>query len=327
MISIRDIASKCKVSISTVSKVMNDASDISEATKNQIRKVAEEMGYTANISARALRTNKTNNIGILFTNTNPIFTHEFFSNVLECFKNEVEKNNYDITFINDKNNKHLFSYKNHCEYRGFDGVAIISANFEDKRIKELIKSNIPVVTLDHAFKNCSAVLSDNTGGMSELVEYAIKMGHKKIAYIHGEETWVTKDRLTGFYATMRKYKLNIPDEYLVESEYRNPFLAEIKTKELLNLKDPPTCILYPDDYSMISAIQTIKDSKMNISYMGFDGINISEVMGITTYEQNREALGTIAAKKLIECIEHPNSLIEHTIISGKVKIRDSVNMI
>lgn len=326
MITIRDVALKCKVSISTVSKALNNANDISEETKNKIKEIAKEMGYTANVSARALRTNKTKNIGVIFSNCDQMFTHEFFSNVLECFKTEVENNDYDITFINDKNKKN-FSYEKHCENRGFDGVAIISANFEDKRIKELINSNIPVVTLDHVFKKCSAVISDNTNGMSELVEYAIQMGHRKIAYIHGEETWVTKDRLTGFYATIRKYKLDIPDEYLIESEYRNPYLAELKTKELLNLKDPPTCILYPDDYSMINAIQIIKDSKMNISYMGFDGISISEVMGITTYEQNREALGTIAAKKLIECIEHPNSLIEHTVISGKVKIRDSVTKI
>lgn len=326
MITIRDVALKCKVSISTVSKALNDANDVSEKTKNRIKEIANEMGYRPNISARALRTNKTKNIGIIFSNCNPMFTHEFFSSVLECFKNEVENNDYDITFINDKNKK-IFSYKNHCENRGFDGVAIISANFGDKQIKELINSSIPVITLDHVFKKCSAVISDNTTGMSELVEYAIKMGHRKIAYIHGEDTWVTKDRLTGFYATIRKYKLDIPDEYLIESEYRNPYLAEIKTKELLSLDDPPTCILYPDDYSMINAIQIIKDSKMNISYMGFDGVSISEVMGITTYEQNREALGTIAAKKLIECIEHPNSLIEHTVISGKVKIRDSVTKI
>lgn len=327
MVSIRDIARKCGVSVGTVSKALNDATDISESTKNKIKKVAEEMGYIANVSARALRTNRTNNIGILLTNCNQIFAHEFFSNVLECFKKEVEKNNYEITFINDNNITSNFSYKNHCEYRGFDGVAIISANFQDNNIAELANSDIPVVTLDHVFENCSAVISDNTGGMSELVEYAIKMGHRKIAYIHGGESWVTRDRLTGFFATMRKYKLNIPDEYLIEAEYRNPSLTEIKTRELLQLDDPPTCILFPDDYSMITAIQTIKDYNKDISYMGFDGINISEVMGITTYEQDREALGTIAAKKLIECIEYPNSMNEHVIISGKVKIRDSVKKI
>lgn len=327
MISIKDIARKCNVSISTVSKALNDGKDISSSTKTRILKVASELGYTANSSARALRTNKTNNIGILFTNTDAIFTHEFFANVLESFKCEVEKSGYDITFINDTLIKDSKTYLKYCQFRNFDGVVIITADFEDKGIKELANSEIPVVTIDHVYKNCTSVISDNTGGMSDLVEYAISMGHKKIAYIHGSKSWVTKDRLIGFYATMGKYKLSIPDEYIVEADYRDPTFVDQKTKQLLALKDPPTCILFPDDYSMISAIQTIKDSKNKISYIGFDGIKISKDLNITTYEQDRESLGKVAANKLIEQIKNPNQLIEHIVISGKVRIGDSVKRI
>ena len=318
MVSIKDIAKKCGVSVATVSKALNNQTDIGKATKAKIIKVAEEMGYTVNLSARALRTNRTYNIGILFADSGPGLAHEYFSNVLENFKSEVEDNGYDITFINDVIAGKKVSYKKHCEYRKFDGVVIISADFESKEIKELANSNLPVVTIDHVYDSCTSVISNNVIGMSELVEYAIKMGHRKIAYVHGEDTSVTSSRLTGFYATMRKYKLDVPDEYIKRSKYHNPSLTDKCVRELLNLKNPPTCIILPDDYSSIIASQTIKDSKKNISYIGYDGIEIARIMNITTYEQNKILLGKTAARKLLECIDNPNNEKEHILVNGRV---------
>lgn len=327
MISIKEIAIKCGVSISTVSKALNDRKDVSKETREKIIKIANEYGYTANVLARSLRTNHTHNIGIILDNIDHSFSHAFFSNVLESFKNEAEKHGYDITFINNEIGGKKISYIKHCEYRNFDGVVIIYADFESKDIIDLINSDIPVVTIDHNFKNCSAVLSNNTAGMSELVEYAISMGHKKIAYIHGENTKVTKERLAGFYATMFEHKLEIPNEYLKESIYRNVSLTDDKTMELLNLNDPPTCIIFPDDYAAISAIKTIERINPSISYMGYDGINIAIDIDLTTYEQDRSRLGQLAASKLINCIENPNDLIEHTMVSGKVRIGNTVKRI
>ena len=100
MISIKDIAKKAGVSVATVSKALNDQSDISEATKKKIRMIAEEMGYTVNVSARALKTNRTYNIGVLFANEQVNLSHEYFSMILASFQKELEKYGYDITFIN-----------------------------------------------------------------------------------------------------------------------------------------------------------------------------------------------------------------------------------
>ena len=239
MVSIKDIAKKCGVSVATVSKALNNQSDIGKTTKTKIIKTAEEMGYMPNISARTLKTNRTYNIGILFVDSSSGLAHEYFSNVLESFKSELEDNGYDITFINDVIAGKKVTYKKHCEYRNFDGVGIILADYKDKEIIELVESDIPVVTIDYSYDNCASVISDNVTGISELVEYAISMGHKKIAYIHGENTKVTSERLAGFYATMRKHNLSVPDEYIVESIYHNPEMASEKVKQLLKLRKNP----------------------------------------------------------------------------------------
>ena len=99
MVSMKDIAKTCGVSVATVSKALNNQKDIGEETKNHIRAVAREMGYFPNSSARALKTNRTYNIGVLFADeAQSGLTHDFFSAILDSFKRTVESRGYDITF-------------------------------------------------------------------------------------------------------------------------------------------------------------------------------------------------------------------------------------
>ena len=101
MVSMKDIAGVCKVSVATVSKALNDHKDIGEDTKARIREVAKEMGYFPNSVARALKTNRTYNLGVLFVDeAQSGLTHNYFSHVLDSFKVTAEEKGYDITFLN-----------------------------------------------------------------------------------------------------------------------------------------------------------------------------------------------------------------------------------
>ena len=100
MVSLKDIAQHCGVSVGTVSKALNGRGDVGEATKQRILETAKEMGYTANSAARALKTNRTYSIGIVFTDlSNSGFMHEYFASTLNSFRQEAERCGYDITFI------------------------------------------------------------------------------------------------------------------------------------------------------------------------------------------------------------------------------------
>jgi DNA-binding LacI/PurR family transcriptional regulator len=132
VVSIKDISIKCGVSVATVSKALNNHSDIAEATKENIKKAAKEMGYFPNSFARALKTNRTYNLGVLFVDeAHSGLTHEYFANVLDSFKVEAEKNGYDVTFINKHMGQKNMSYYEHSKYRGVDGVVIACINFSD----------------------------------------------------------------------------------------------------------------------------------------------------------------------------------------------------
>ncbi|MBQ9607327.1 MAG: LacI family DNA-binding transcriptional regulator [Lachnospiraceae bacterium] len=333
MVSMKDISKKVGVSVATVSKALNDHSDIGEATKQRVRDAAREMGYFPNASARTLKTNKSHNIGVLFRDeAGNGFTHDFYAAVLDSLKKTAEAKGYDISFINSSKGIMNMKYLEHCKYRGYDGVVLACIDFDDPDVVELATSDMPVVTIDHTFDNRTAIISDNVTGIRELVTYIYKdCGHRKIAYIHGADSSVTRNRLASFYATMEDLGAKVPDEYVKDGVYRKPEVSYNLTLELLDLKDPPTCIIYPDDFSAIGGINAIQSRGLSIpgdiSIAGYDGIRIAKVLEpkLATIEQDTDTIGELAARRLVQMIERPKSSIpEMVVVEGKLLKGDSV---
>lgn len=335
MVSIKDIAANCGVSVATVSKALNGQTDISKATRERIRKIAEEMGYTPNYAARSLKTNRSYNLGVLFVDESMSgLTHEYFSHVLDSFKVEAEAHGYDITFINHNIGGRVASYLEHCRYRGVDGVVIACVDFRSEEVMELVEGDLPVVTIDHIFNNKMAVLSDNISGMRELITHAYGKGHRKLAFIHGERTSVTEKRLSSFYKTCAELGLEIPDTYVREGIYHDALSCERITRELLALSDPPTCIFFQDDFSSIGGYNAIADLGLQIpeqiSVAGYDGIYLSQLVKprLTTYKQDTAALGKKAAEQLVNLVERPKTTLpESTVIAGRLIEGDSVKQL
>lgn len=333
MVSMKDIAAMCGVSVATVSKALNGQPDIGPETRERISKTARELGYFTNSAARALRTNRTDNLGVLFADAGGRgLTHEFYAAVLDGFRVEAEQRGYDITFIKSYHNgERDISYLQNCQRRGVDGVLIACADFYDPQVREIVDSSLPVVTLDHVFNNRASVLSDNIAGVSQLVRFAYEKGHRRIACIQGDKTAVTENRSTGFFRTCEELGLTIPPEYVLDGLYYDPDNCQKLTKQLLALPNPPTCILCPDDFSLCGAIRAVYQAGLrvpeDISLMGYDGITMSQVMTpkIATYRQNSIGLGRAAARKLIEQIEHPRTaLLDRVIIAGELLQGESV---
>lgn len=322
MVSMKDIAQRCGVSVATVSKALNGQPDIGEETRSRIEAVAKELGYMTNAAARALKTNRTYNLGVLFVDERRSgLSHEYFSSMLESFKVEAEAHGYDITFINRNVGGRHSSYLQHCLYRGVDGVVIACVDFTDPRVQELVESSLPLVTIDHVFNNRLAVVSDNSAGLEELVRYVYGKGHRKIAFLHGERTTVTHNRLTGFYRACEELGLQIPPEYVRECVYHDPDRCAQVTRELLALPERPTCIIFPDDFSYIGGLNVLNEAGLripeDISTVGYDGIHLAKVLRLTTYSQNVEQMGKIAAERLISLIERPKTtLIDRIMVPG-----------
>ena len=333
MASLKDIAAACGVSVATVSKSLGNHTDISAATRERVRKMAEEMGYLPNISARYLKTNRSYNIGVLFEDASGNgLTHDFFSEVLQSLKNEAEMAGYDVTFLNTRVKS--MSYVERARYRGLDGVAIACTDWKDENVQKLLESDLKIVTIDHVSDRHTAVLSDNKDGISSLIRYICSMGHRKIAFITGEDTRVTGIRIAAFREALRTTGLQIPEEYILHSAYRDLEKTREMTKQLLDLPDPPTCILFPDDMAAFGGIGEIYGRKLSvpghISIAGYDGIPIARLTrpALTTFAQDTAAMGRIAARCLIRSIEEPDSYRpEVHLVSGQLLEGETVGRI
>ena len=333
MVSLKDIAIKCNVSVATVSKALNDHSDIAEETKKRIEQAAASMGYVPNAAAKTLKTARTKNIGVLFTDLGGSgLTHDYFSHVLDSFKRNIEKHGYDLTFISSNHEAFgRMSYLDHVRFRRFDGVCIANVDFKEPKVYELIASDIPLITIDYVFNGTLSVCSDNVKGMTDLMEHIISLGHRKIAYIHGENSAVTQKRVATFYKVCEENGIEVPDIYVRPSKYRNFDDAYTKTMQLLELKNPPTCIVYSDDYAAFGGMMAIDEKGLSIpddiSIAGYDGVRLGRHIHpkLTTIRQDTELIGEIAADKLISLIENPKTMIvDQTIIPGSLFAGESV---
>lgn len=335
MVSIKDIATACGVSIATVSKALNNHNDVSEATKKRVCEAAKEMGYMPNSQARALKTNRTYNLGVLFAElTQSGLTHSYFGSVLNGFKNEAEQQGYDITFIGQDIGRHGMTFYEHCKYRNVDGVVVVCTDdFTNPGFLQLLKSDVPIVTIDYTADGVISLVSDNYEGQSKLTEYVYNNGHRKIAYIYGDSSRVTELRLQGFLDTMNRLNIKVRNEYLLEGRYHDPKQTEKLVKKIMEYDDPPTCIMLPDDFSSIGAYNAFEKMGLSIpndvSIVGYDGVVLSQVLNpkLTTYKQDTVEIGKEAAKKLISLINKKITSTGSDFIKGSLLEGSSVKNI
>lgn len=314
MVTLKDIARECKVSFSTVSKALKGSPEISIETTEFIKKKAQEMGYHPNIAARSLRTNRTYDIGVIFEDkTGAGFQHQYFATIISGIQKVAFQKGYEMTFVGGDSTKN-YDYYSHALARNYDGLALLSCDFTSSGITGLVKSEIPTVTLDYFYDlDHAAVMSDYTAGINELLEYVISMGHKKIAMIHGEKTWVTDERIQAFNKVCKAHGIDVPAEYFAEGLYHDPVTSSAATEVFLSLPEPPTCIFYPDDYAALGGIRELTSRGLtpgkDISIVGYDGIALTSMMipPLTTYEQNGETIGRVMAEALINKIENPEN--------------------
>lgn len=332
MITLKQLSKICGISVSTVSKAINGQPDVNPETAERIRQVARDLGYHPNAAARSLKTNRSYNIGVLFADH---INHEYFTNVLDSIRDTAMEFGYDITFLCNRIENSKISFYRHAAYRNCDGVIIAQARFEDPHIVELAASNLPIVVLDHVFPGRIAIMSENVGSMVEIIRYVVGMGHRKIAFIHGEERgFVTQERIAGFYKGCMEMGIRTPEEYIVKGKYHQPKESGLATRMLLSLPSPPTCILYPDDYSYLGGLSEIEKHGLSVpedvSAVGYDGIHLSTLLRpkLTTYRQDAEKIGKEAVMRLIDQIEQPGkSQDEHIIIKGELQVGDTVKRI
>ena len=322
-VRLKDIAEACGVSTATVSRALNRLSQPDNKAAEMIRKRASEMGYIPNAAALALKTNQSNNIGILYEAN---LYHEYFSTLLDALRREAGRRGYDLTLIGSEGEEGT-NYYDHARKRNVDGVIVIQADFDSAEVIRLATSSMPSVIIDHMYEGCDCVGNDNRASMSQIVQYAWQRGHRRIAYIIGEHGAVTKERLAGFYKACAELGICVPKGSVVEGHFHEPKECADHIRRLIREPEAPTCILCPDDYSCLGAMLQLSEESVNVpeqvSLIGYDGIRIGQMISpkLTTYRQEPDEIAAEAINLLIEAIEEPETHNARQIIVNGSLIR------
>ena len=335
MVSIKDIAQACGVSTATVSKALNNRDDVNPATRERVQETAKALGYLPNAMARALKTNRTYNIGVLMVDkADNGLKHHFFASILDSFKVVMERSGYDLTFISNQIGSQAYSYYEHCMYRNVDGVLAACVDFASADVQALLASDLPVVSVDYLEEGTYSVASENSKGIRMALEYAIGRGHKRIAFLYGDPSQVTDERLKAFRETMEEHHLEVDESIILEGKYLQPELSYKLTQQLIAEENRPTCIMYPDDICAAAGMTAIQDAGMTpgkeISLIGYDGNPVLRMLGphLTTIQQDTEQIGIRAAEimlKLLQKEEIPESkrvsIVDVKLLEGETVAR------
>lgn len=308
-VTIKDVAKLADVSPSTVSRVLTNHPKISQATKENVWRAMKELDYHPNVTARKLATNATRTIGLVLPNDVKLLKENpFFIQVLTGITSYAQEKDYYIILTNAGSEDDEIAALNHL-FRSnlIDGVIMTVVREEDKCVAFLRENNHPFVVIGKPVDTDETlwVDNDNFQAMYEVVNYIIKKGNKRIAFIGGAEALtVTKNRLSGYKMALKNRGIHLDDALVKEATFTETAGYDAAV-ELIKTTDFDA-IATTDDLIAVGVLKALKDHEIeDILVTGFNNTPIANYQNppLTTVEINADELGHYAAKLLIEKLQ------------------------
>jgi DNA-binding LacI/PurR family transcriptional regulator len=327
-VTIKDIARLAQVSHTTVSRALNDSPLINSETKEKIKQLAQEMGYTPNFSAKSLVMDRSYNIGLFFSTLQTGTSAGFFYETVRGV-NAVVKEGYNLVVRGIDDYEHFRS----IHRKSFDGVIVMSqSRKDDPFLHHLAEAAIPHIVLNRKVEGLKAVniLSDDSHGSYKVVRHMIKQGHRRIAIIEGKENFhSTVERKDGYLKALAESGIELVDEYQIRGSYdlKSGYAAMGK---LLQLDRRPTAVFCMNDDMAVGAIKAVMDEGLrvpgDISVAGFDDSMFSAFLSpaLTTVKRPIEEISRQGALLLLDSIEQKRLASETVYLRTELVVRESV---
>ncbi|UCE06919.1 MAG: LacI family DNA-binding transcriptional regulator [bacterium] len=329
MITIKDIARLADVSVSTVSKALNDRPDVGAVTKKKILEIVQQYHFSPNAFGKGLKSQTSENIGVIFCREmQPLSGNPFFSRVLEGIEAELAINNYNLVLqlIPESRQDTLPKM---VRQRQVDGLILVGI-FQEYFIQNILSNNILVVLVDPKIRinECSQVLIDNEHGAFTATQYLIQKGHRRIGFISDDvERLSFKQRFDGFKKALKYNEIPF-DKNLIMTGGSEKGYEHVK--RLLKLENRPTAIFTTNDINAIHGYKAIQEQNLKIpddvSIVGFDDIDLAKhsTPSLTTIRVYKEELGSIGVRTLLQMINGENKTPVTTIVPTRLIERESV---
>ncbi|MGL5683774.1 MAG: LacI family DNA-binding transcriptional regulator [Marinifilaceae bacterium] len=328
--SIYDIAKALNISASTVSRALQDHPSISVERKVMIRAKAKELNYRPNLVAVNLKTGRTNTIAVIVPNIN----RNFFASVIEGVEEEAYNRNFDVLICQTKDIKnretHILSSLGLGKVDGI--VASVALPDSDlAAYEEWVSMQMPLVFFDRSSLDSPMVGSvklDDYKGAYNAVKHLLLQGNKRIFHFAGpQETSIWRNRFRGYRDAMEDAGIKIEEDWIYVGQTDKESGIEM-TKEMLAKTRIPDAIFCAGDYAALGAILELKsrgyEVPEQISIVGFADEPMDEYVNptITSVNQSPYRMGHLAAKMLLDNIEHNEQML-NIVIDPELKIRES----
>ena len=330
--TLKKLALELKLSTSTISRALNDHPDISDATKEKVKKLAVKLNYVPNIFAKGFRLHKTNIIGVIVPN----ITHYFTDTILKGILSEASLRGYKV-IISESNNDVVQQTEmlNTMLQFNVDGI-LMSISKMTRNVDSIlsIMDKTPLILFDKASNKvpCSQIVTNEEELAYSAIEHLINIGKKRIAIIkESEYSYTSERRYAGYLRALKEYNLPIDEKLIISVDDISLKQGKRMANLLLSIKNRPDAIFSITDSAAIGVIQTLKKFKIQIpeevAVVGFSNSSHSTIIdpNLTTIDQPGERIGASSVKYLIEEINNPVETIStKTIeIKGTLIIRDS----
>ena len=331
--TIRDVARQAGVSIATVSRALNDKTDVRTQTRERVREAATSLGYTADPSARALASQQTRLVAVVVGDNSGHrdLSLIFFGKVLAAISRRLGRSGYEPLLLEAVDRRSERSPLDVSFGHRFDAAIVIGVDDDDPLIADLASRNVPLVGVDVRCGGDRAAFvgSDHDEGVRLAIAHLHALGHRRIAHIAGGTNTVAGSaRNDAFRREAERFGLDLPEEYVRNGDFSSAS-GYAETCALLALPTPPTAIVAASDLMALAALQAIWESDLrparDVAVVGFDDLEAAALAHppLSTIRQDREALGTLAATRAIELIEHPDAPAESTVLPVELVVRAS----
>ncbi|MFA5094275.1 MAG: LacI family DNA-binding transcriptional regulator [Candidatus Omnitrophota bacterium] len=310
--TLEDLAKKLNISRRTISRVLKNDNNVAGRTRERILRHLDREKYFPNIHAASLASKKINVIGLIFPRDTFLNTDFFAIDTIKGVAKVANENNYQIMIFTQNKfdgEQCLRMYKS----RLVDGLILVAISKDDtEKLEELKRSKVPIALLFAYSDRADSFGCDNKRGGYIATKHLIDSGRKRIAFLHGHENWFdAEERLKGYKQALAEAGIQFKPDY-VERGYFKYEDAEIATKKMLGMADPPDAVFAANDRMAIGAIRAVKSSGKkvpeDVAVVGFDNIPICELFDppITTVEQPVADIAYAAGQDLINSAYSPH---------------------
>lgn len=307
--TIQDVAKKARVSVTTVSRVLNGSLAVRPQTKEWVLRVVKELGYSPNLLARSLKNRTSHTIGLVVDN----IANPFFAEMAKGIEDLAGSKGYSLFLCNtDQSFSRGLNHLAVLQKRGVDGIIYASIGLDAEgvlpaRIRALQKDGVATVLVGQQApgQESNVIRTDDEAGADQAGAHLIGLGHRRIAYVGGPDTFINRLRQKGFERACREHGLAIDPGLMVTSNFRVEG-GLTATKALLSTPERPTAVFLANDLMAIGAVQAAKEAGLRVpqdlAVVGFDDISLASYLDppLTTVRMPKYELGRQAVAKLLQ---------------------------